>query len=236
MTFVVCDCKFLITDKRTATHSGVGGHNNGKVPGLSNKTSFRDDGVKIIVPDKKIYTSRQSSKNFDPQEYVVAVAMTGTYLSKVNHPISILMELESMQSYCAMLNNSVFKNFDFCMTALLANGQMAHLRKDPKSEDNDWHLTAYKPDGSGKPTLIQSGSGMVDVYIKELYMAKEITLLELFLYGAHMNDHCSTDYSVYSLEHNHLYGSIRPSEEEVKAAVDKIHKLLEFKGLKKHYR
>jgi hypothetical protein len=77
---------------------------------------------------------------------------------------------------------------------------------------------------------------MVDVHIKELYSAKEITLLELFLYGAHMNDHCSTDYSVYSLEHNHLYGSIRPGEEEVKAAVDKVHKLLEFKGLKKHYR
>jgi hypothetical protein len=29
---------------------------------------------------------------------VVAVAMNGTYLSKVNHPISILMELESMQT------------------------------------------------------------------------------------------------------------------------------------------
>jgi hypothetical protein len=29
---------------------------------------------------------------------VVAVAMDGTYLSKVNHPISILMELESMQT------------------------------------------------------------------------------------------------------------------------------------------
>ena len=236
MTFVVCDCKFLISDKRTVTHTGVGGHNNGKVPGLSNKTSFRDDAVKIIVPDKKIYICRQSSKSFDPQEYVVAVAMDGTYLSKVNHPISILMELESMQTYCDMLNNGVFKNSNFSMTALLANGRMAYLRKDSDTEDNDWLLSTYKPDSNGKPALIQSGSGMVDVHIKELYSAKEITLLELFLYGAHMNDHCSTDYSVYSLEHNHLYGSIRPGEEEVKAAVDKVHKLLEFKGLKKHYR
>lgn len=236
MTFVVCDCKFLISDKRTGTRTGVGGHNNGRVPGLSNKTTFRDDSVKIILPEKKIFSCRKNSKDFDPEEYVVAIAMTGSYTSKVNHPISILMELDNMQAYCTMLNNGVFKNFDFNMTALLANGQMAYLRKDAKTEDNDWHLTTYKPDGSGKPIIIQSGSGVVDGHIRELYTSEQITLLELFLYGAHMSDQCSTDYSVYSLEHNHLYGSIRPTEEEVKAAVEKVHKLLEFKGLKKHYR
>lgn len=237
MTFVVCNSKFLIADKRSGTTSGVGTKNDGKKPGLSNRKAFRDDSVKIIVPDKKIFTFRHTDKKFDPNEYIVAMAMSGSYRGPVNHPVSILMELGNMQAYQTMLQNSVFSNYDFSLSALLSNGEVAFLSKDSKSENNDWRLGVYADDvKQDLPCLVQHGSGTVDTHIKDLYGAGDISLLELFFYGAHMSEHCSTDYSVYSLEHNHLYGTIIPSADEVKSAIDKIHKLLEFKDLKQHYR
>ena len=236
MTFVVANSEFIITDKRATANFGAGGNNDGQTPGISDREFIRDDAVKIVIPKKKVFVHTPGGKYFDENKYAVAIGMSGNYTTVYDHPVSVLIELGNMETFCEMLNNNVFKNTTFCLTALLANGRVAYLRKDNNTENNDWGLTVYTRSSNNTPCLIQHGSGAVDTYIVQLYKEGKISLLELFLYGAHMNDYCSTDYSVYSLNHNHLYTTVRPRAKEVKTVIDKIHRLLSFKGLKEHRR
>ncbi len=236
MTFVVANSEFIITDKRAMINFGTGGNNDGQTPGISDREFIRDDAVKIVIPKKKVFVHTPGGKYFDENKYAVAIGMSGEYTNVYDHPVSVLIELGNMETFSEMLNNNVFKNTTFCLTALLANGRVAYLRKKNNTENNDWGLTVYTRSSNNTPCLIQHGSGAVDTYIVQLYKEGKISLLELFLYGAHMNDYCSTDYSVYSLNHNHLYTTVRPRAKEVKTVIDKIHRLLSFKGLKEHRR
>ena len=236
MTFVVANSEFIITDKRAIVNFGSGGNNDGQTPGISDRDFIRDDAVKIVIPKKKVFAHTPGGKYFDENKYAVAIGMSGEHTTVYDHPVSVLIELGNMETFTEMLNNNVFKNTTFCLTALLANGRVAYLRKDNNTENNDWCLSVYTRSSNNTPCLIQHGSGAVDTYIVQLYKEGKISLLELFLYGAHMNDYCSTDYSVYSLNHNHLYTTVRPRAKEVKTVIDKIHRLLSFKGLKEHRR
>lgn len=72
---------------------------------------------------------------------------------------------------------------------------------------------------------------LVDAAFKE----GKITLLDVFLYGSHLDQSSSTDYSVYGFEENHLYATVRPDAETVMASYNKVFDLFKFKGLKESY-
>ena len=235
MTYVVCDGKFMIADRRgSATHGSTTKFSQGEV-NLRRLSFKRDDVLKIVLPSKTIAIHRKDEEDYNKEYEIAAVAMSGSFNSPANHPITILTELGSFKAYASLLDSDVFRNNNFAISALAVNGEVILLKRDFKNSDGEWKITSSGPGIEKKPFIVQHGSGSVNGNVLDLFEDEKISLLDVFLYGAHYDDDCSMDYSVYSLQENHLYAHVKVSESQAKEAVDRVNKLLAFDKMKTHY-
>lgn len=235
MTYVVCDGKFMIADRRgSVTHGSTTKFSQDEV-NLRRLSFKRDDVLKIVLPNRTIAVHRKDEEDYMKEYEIAAVAMSGTFNNPASHPITILTELGSFRAYASLLDSDVFKNNNFTISALAVNGEVIVLRRDFKNSDGVWKITSCGPGIEKKPFIVQHGSGTVSQYVLDLFEDEKISLLDVFLYGAHYDDDCSMDYSVYSLQENHLYAHVKVSESQAKEAVDRVNKLLAFDKMKAQY-
>jgi hypothetical protein len=225
----------MIADRRgSATHGNTTKFSQGEV-NLRRLSFKRDDVLKIVLPNKTISIHRKDEEDYKKEYEIAAVAMSGSFNSPANHPITILTELGSFRAYASLLDSGVFKNINFTISALAVNGEVIVLKRDFKNSDGGWKITSYGPGIEKKPFIVQHGSGSVKQCILGLFEDEKISLLDVFLYGAHYDERCSMDYSVYSLQENHLYAHVKVSESQAKEAVDRVNKLLAFDRMKTQY-
>ncbi len=235
MTYVVCDGKYMIADRRgSATHGSTTKFSQDEV-NLRRLSFKRDDVLKIVLPSKTISVHRKDEEDYNKEYEIAAVAMSGSFNSPANHPITILTELGSFRAYASLLDSGVFKNNNFTISALAVNGEVIVLKRDCKNSNAEWKITSNGPRDDKKPFIIQHGSGSVNGNVLDLFVEEKISLLDVFLYGAHYDDNCSMDYSVYSLLENHLYAHVKVSESQAKEAIDRINGLIAFDKMKTQY-
>lgn len=237
MTYVVCDGKFMIADRRRTNALPIPTKEEQKAGAIKKLEVFRDDITKIVIPSKLINYHAVDKKYppHDPGLDIAAFAVAGTHTNENSHPGNVLSMLGDFHSYLTLLNANTFCNTKFAIIAITVSGQVIKLNREIMGSSIGWQLTSIGKNSSRSKFVVQSGSGSCSENVVNLFNQGQISLLDMFLYGAHYDRHCSTDYSVYSLDDKHLYTHIRASEVDVKASVDKINDLLSFKGLKTHY-
>lgn len=234
MTHIVTDGKYLIADKRTTFSAG--NHKRHQSDPGSNRREFRrDDSVKLYLPTSKILLSNTAED--DTANRIKLVTLSGTVPVGGGHPIKILASLGSLYEYRRFLNSSVFANQSFTLLVVTENNSVTTLNREMTDDGCMWRMHTHSSSRFTNGGYLAMGSGsqynrsLIDAAFKE----KKITLLDLFLYGSHLDPGCSTDYSVYGFHENHLYTTVRPDEEMVSAAYNKVLDLFKFKGLKRSY-
>lgn len=235
MTHIVTDGNYIIADKRASFMSGSGAIQAGVTPGTKRAQFRRDDSVKIILPKDEIYVNKKETRacNYSP---TVAIAMAGGHGNIHNHPLNMLMKIGDMTEYVKLLNANTFTNTDFTILALSQNGDVHVISDAVRNNAVTWGITTTPAKSLANGTYISIGSGGFQKRLLEApYKKKDITLMDAFFWGSYLDKSSSLDYSVYGREENHLFCTVKPSEEVVKASVDKVHALYAFKGLKCRY-
>lgn len=233
MTHIAVGDGYLIADKRTTYTNGTGGRLDGKTAGSKRATFVRDDTVKIILPTNDLFYGNPSKNPLK----VMALAMAGSYSAERIHPVELLKHFDNLGKFIELLNQDAFTARSFVLMAMLENGDVVTVRQEFQLRMRSrWHATTFtkKHFDDRHYETIGTGGFMTKV-LAPFYKRGEITLLEAFLYGSHMDPHSSMDYSVFGLKENQLFTTVSPTVEEQKAAVEKVHALLAFKRPKRHY-
>lgn len=234
MTHIVSNGKYLIADKRTSFMNGASGDGTGKVPGTRRSHFCRDDSIKITIPKERLVVSKSVAANKEPK-LIKAVAMSGSNLPDYMHPVRLLLRIGDLTEYAAMLNANAFAQTSFSMMALVEDGSVCVLQRSKVRDEIRWSITTTSADEFAKGAYVAMGSGSEHRLLEEVYKKKEITLLDAFFYGSHLDRASTTDYSVYGLEEAHFFATVRPTEADVRESYNKVRGLFEFNKLKKRY-
>lgn len=226
MTYLITDGQYLIADKRSSFTIGMVTASNKNKAGGTRKRTRRDDAVKIIT-----YTDA-----FYKENRVVAGAFSGTYSSPGAHLLNILTTMKDLDMMVKLITDGAIKPESAGVLFCLDDGSFLSL-KGSYNENGIKYTFQKAAAGSFKNRILLSDGGGAHYshLLNPLYEDGKITLLDAFFFGAHFSDSCTTDYSVYGVEENHLFTTVQPSAETVKESIDKVLGLLAFTELKKSY-
>lgn len=218
MTTIVSDGNYVIADRRGTHRISVRRQINTKSE--SKLLNARvDEHLKLLTPQNFVYEN----------DVIKCFASSGSamYLNMVQRLARTNRRNIDLDHILASLHMLECGNLSLRATFLVLCERTGLSKFAIHPSNGHFNVSWQNLDTrDGKYHFIGSGSNVWEQF--EPLLSRPVSMLDAFLFTAHLDPASVENYSVYSLKDNELYVEVIPSREDIQKAVETVQKSLNF--------